>query len=208
MESKEAAAQLHTIRTLMERSAIYRRALAPIMIYCGGLGLLAGVAGDWLPLHESRRFVVYWAGMAVLALGGTALLIRRQAGKAAEPFWSPPLRRVTQALLPGLMVGAFAGGVVAWLDPYWYECRFLVPVWCILFGLALHAAGFFMPEGLRRFGWLFILVGWLLLAVSVAGELVNLALIQPHWLMAATFGGLHLAYGIYLYFTEPGGKAT
>jgi hypothetical protein len=25
---------------------------------------------------------------------------------------------------------------------------------------------------------------------------------SPHLLMAAIFGGLHLAYGIYLYFTE------
>ena len=24
----------------------------------------------------------------------------------------------------------------------------------------------------------------------------------PHWLMGAIFGGLHLTYGIYLYFTE------
>jgi hypothetical protein len=27
--------------------------------------------------------------------------------------------------------------------------------------------------------------------------------ISPHLLMGGIFGGLHLAYGIYLYFTEP-----
>ena len=157
MEPNQAAEHLQTIRTLMERSALYRRALAPVMMYCGVVGSVAGVIGDWLPLHESRSFVVFWAVVAGLALGGAFFLIRRQALKDSEPFWSPPTRRVTLALFPGLLAGALAGAMVAWLNPYWYECRFLVPVWCILFGLALHAAGFFMPRGLQRFGWLFLL---------------------------------------------------
>ena len=29
-----------------------------------------------------------------------------------------------------------------------------------------------------------------------------------HWLMGGIFGGLHLACGIYLYFTEKRGKAS
>ena len=39
MESNWAAEHLQTIRTLMERSAIYRRALAPIMLFAGLTGL-------------------------------------------------------------------------------------------------------------------------------------------------------------------------
>ena len=35
METNWAAEQLQTIRTLMERSAVYRRALAPIMLFAG-----------------------------------------------------------------------------------------------------------------------------------------------------------------------------
>src|SRR6266446_9747026 len=41
MESNWAAEHLQVIRTLMERSAVYRRALAPIMIFNG----IVGVAG-------------------------------------------------------------------------------------------------------------------------------------------------------------------
>jgi hypothetical protein len=85
----------------------------------------------------------------------------------------------------------------------------LVPTWCILFGLAIHAAGFFTPKGFKLFGWIFLAAGFLLMAICVAGESMNLAMfLQPHWLMGVTFGGLHLAYGIYLYFTEPRGKAS
>ena len=40
MESNWAEENLQTIRTLMERSAIYRRCLAPITIYVERLGWL------------------------------------------------------------------------------------------------------------------------------------------------------------------------
>src|SRR6266540_1083328 len=38
MESNWAAENLRVIRTLMERSAVYRRALAPLMLLAGGTG--------------------------------------------------------------------------------------------------------------------------------------------------------------------------
>ena len=209
MEPNQAAEHLQAIRTLMERSAVYRRAMAPIMIFCGVVGIAGGIIGDLLPLHSTRGFILFWAGFALLALCGAFLLVRRQAFQAAEPFWSPPTRRVTQALMPGLVAGALAGALVYYENPYWYECRYLVPVWCGLLGLAIHAAGFFTPKGFKLFGWIFLATGFLLLAICVAGESVNMAMFfQPHWLMGLTFGGLHLAYGIYLYFTEPRGKSS
>jgi hypothetical protein len=209
MEPTQAAEQLQAIRTLMERAAVYRRALAPIMTYCGVVGLIGGALGDLLPLHESRGFIFYWVGVAVVALVGSFLLVRRQALRDSEPFWSPPTRRVTQAILPGVLVGALVAALVAWQNPYWYACRFVVPIWCTVFGLAVHSAGFFMPRGLKLFSWIFLVVGVALFALCLAGERVNLAaVLQPHWLMGATFGGLHLAYGIYLYFTEQRGKTS
>jgi len=45
MESNWAAEHLQVIRTLMERSALYRRALAPIMIFNGVVGLAAAGLG-------------------------------------------------------------------------------------------------------------------------------------------------------------------
>jgi hypothetical protein len=209
MEPNQAAEQLQAIRTLMERSAIYRRALAPIMTYCGVIGIVGGLVGDMLSLRESRIFVFYWTTMAALALTGSFLLVRRQSLKDSEPFWSPPTRRVTQALIPGLIVGAFAGSLLAWANPGWLECRYIVPSWCLLFGMAIHSASFFMPRGLKLFGWIFTATGIILFVVCLAGERTNLVwLLQPHWLMGVTFGGLHLAYGIYLYFTEKRGMTS
>src|SRR2546427_10113962 len=109
MESNWAAEHLQVIRTLMERSALYRRALAPIMIFNGIVGVAGGVVGWLLNIGSQQGFIGYWAGAGLLGLAGSFLLVRRQALKEAEPFWSPPTRRVAQALLAPLFIGSIAG---------------------------------------------------------------------------------------------------
>jgi hypothetical protein len=193
----------------MERSALYRRALAPIMIFNGVVGFTAAALGWGLKIGSPRGFILFWTGFSVVALAGSFLLVRRQALKESEPFWSPPTRRVTQALLPplvaGLMLGilawvragsapgnlsGFAGVVLVWLPL----------LWVVLYGCAFHAAGFFMPRGMKIFGWAFVVGGCGLFAVGIPGwaSPINYA----HGIMGLFFGGLHLAYGVYLYFTE------
>jgi hypothetical protein len=212
MESNWAAEHLQVIRTLMERSALYRRALAPIMIFNGVVGSAAAGLGWALRICSPRAFIVYWAGVAVLALTGSFLLVRRQALKDSEPFWSPPTRRVSQALLPPLVAGFLitAGAFlhefpIPGLGPQGIEVW--VPLsWVVLYGCAIHAAGFFMQRGMKVFGWAFIIGGCTLLAVELAG----LADVPDagNAVMGLFFGGLHLAYGVYLYFTEPRRNAT
>src|SRR5215475_3352591 len=106
METNWAAEHLQVIRTLMERSALYRRALAPIMIYNGVLGTLGALVGLTVEVDKPRPFIIFWVCVALIALAGSFFLVRRQALKASEPFWSPPTRRVTQAMLPALAAGA------------------------------------------------------------------------------------------------------
>ncbi len=55
---------------------------------------------------------------------------------------------------------------------------------------------------MRWFGWLFVLAGCTLIAFLNTDIDLLRTFHSPHLLMAAIFGGLHLAYGIYLYFTE------
>src|SRR5208337_1910223 len=112
MESNWAAEHLQVIRTLMERSALYRRALAPIMIFNGVVGLVAAALGWVLKVGSPHAFILFWAGVSVVALTGSFLLVRRQAIKEAEPFWSPPTRRVTQAFLPPLVAGLLISAVL------------------------------------------------------------------------------------------------
>src|SRR5439155_6603032 len=141
MESNWAAEHLQVIRTLMERSAIYRRALAPIMIFNGVVGVLGGIFGWVLKISGTQAFIGYWAGVGVLALGGSFVLVRRQALKESEPFWSPPTRRVAQALLPPLFIGSIAG-LLGMVCPDWDFLRqwALPAFWMLLYGCALHSA--------------------------------------------------------------------
>lgn len=192
----------------MERSALYRRALAPIMTYNGAVGTAAAIIGWTCKIDSPRGFIVFWACVAALALTGSFFLVRRQALKAGEPFWSPPTRRITQAMLPGLAAGMIVGAVVFFEAAH--EPGNIVNVlamlwlplgWVVLYGCAFHAAGFFMPRVMRRFGWGFVFAGCALFSVGIPDEVqrANFA----YGIMGYFFGVLQLACGVYLYFTEP-----
>jgi hypothetical protein len=203
MESNWAADHLQVIRTLMERSALYRRALAPVMTCAGVVGLAGGAAGWGLRLESQQGFVGLWGGVGVAALAGSFVLVRRQALKDAEPFWSPPTRRVAQGLVPPLFIGSVAG-LLSLLCPAWdlLPAWGLPALWMLLYGCALNAAGFFMHRGIKLLGWLFVLCGCGLVGARCSGGAPP-TLGFCHLLMGTVFGGLHLAYGVYLYFTEP-----
>lgn len=200
MEQNAAAENLQVIRTLMERSALYRRTLAPVMTFAGLVGLVAAVMGWATQISSGSAFMIYWLVIAGITLVGVSLLVRRQALKDGEPFLSPPTRRVSQAAALPLSAGlafslillAFGIAHMRWL--------FIFPS-LFFYACALHAAGFFMVRGIRCFAWILIVLG----AVSLLG--VARVLTDPnsavdHGLMGFFFGFLHLAYGAYLYVTE------
>jgi hypothetical protein len=204
MQSNWAAEHLLVIRTLMERSAIYRRALAPIVLSLGVLGLFGAAVGWTLGFDRPQSFVVYWSLVGLTGISGAYLLARQQALRAAESFWSAPTRRVTQALAPPLFVG-FIGNTVAVVtsDGNPSHAWWLVPLWMVFYGCAVHAAGFFMPRGMKLFGWVFIVLGCALAArLGLGGSTIPLG--WGHLVMGCSFGALHLAYGVYLFFTEKG----
>ena len=200
MSSEWAAENLQVIRILMERSALYRRALAPIMMLLGALGSIAAALPHLYRIANDSGFAQYW--LIVCVVGGilSLLLVRRQAFREAEPFWSPPTRRVAQAALPAVFVGLVAA-IWGMESDSQLPIGYLPPIWMALYGCALNAAGFFMPRGMKLFGWLFIA------ASCGAGVYLHssgpASIMTAHKMMGATFGGLHVIYGVYLLFTEP-----
>lgn len=213
MQPDWAAEHLQVIRTLMERSAVYRRALAPIMLVTGGFGVAAAVMGLVAGIESPRAFILYWLAVSVAPLITALLLARRQALRASEAFWSPPTRRVVQAALPCL-AGALVVSIAAWSlagansgrqQAHALAFRLLPLIWIVLYGCASHAAGFFMRRGIRLFGWMTIVGG---VAAFFAIAPVLPAALAGHAVMGLFFGVLHLAYGIYLLFTEQRTNAT
>jgi hypothetical protein len=192
----------------MERASVYRRALAPVAITVGVLGLAAAGLAQAVGWAGPSRFAVYWLGVAVLAMLSALLLIRRQALQGGEEFWSPPTRRVAQAMAPLLVAGLGLGLLEMMSAPGERDSIRLIALWMVLYGGALHAAGFFMRRGLKLMGWIYVIIGCLSVLLHEL-ELIpflneNNAQWYANWLMGFGFGANNLAYGLYLKLTtEP-----
>jgi len=210
MQNDWASDNLQVIRTLMERSAVYRRALAPVMTVVGATGIAAGLGGACLNSQTARNFFLFWIAVAVVCLLEAFLMIRRQAMQDSEPVWSLPTRRVAQAVLPAFLAGAMAG--LYFMDPRtdFFFIFMLIPAWMTLYGLAMHSAGFFMVRGFKLFGWGFVLGAFVFAGFLTHGQnpLLLRSSVAANLAMAAFFGGGHLAYGFYLYFTEERGNVA
>ncbi len=207
MNPKWAEDNLQTIRTLMERSAVYRRALAPVVCFAGVMGILATVVGIFFHLNSACKFGGLWMSTAIIAVIGALFIVRRQALRERDIFWSPPTRRVVQALLPPLVIGMVLGAVLSLSTD---NAAIILPlIWALLYGCALHSAGFFISSGVKWFGWGYILFALgIFVSLIIAGSYYLIPKFSPHLLMAFFFGVLHLAYGAYLYLTEQRKRAT
>lgn len=200
MNPSGAAEHLQTIRTLMERSAVYRRALAPVMLAAGMIGIVACAASSLLHVGSTPGFILYWSAIAVATLTVNLFQVRQQALKSAEQFWSSPTRRVAEAVRPGFAAGAFAA---LWF--YWYgkpEQIWALPgIWAMACGCGLHAAGYSMLRSIRRFGMVLLGLGALQLLVF-GGTTAWQTPFHAHVSMGMLFGAMPLALGIWLHFTE------
>ena len=208
MESNWAAEHLQVIRTLMERSAVYRRALAPIMMtMASSAWRRPAQGGRWAlgPRAGSSCFGRRWRGCAdrlVAAGPAPGPQGRRAFLVAADPAGEPG---DAAAFAAGLLRCAGAGAAVG-------------------AGLRQRPSG---GSGCRRFGWCFTVAPpcrrllhaarheavrldlhvlgcgcALLLRLRACLNACSRALCAlASW--ALFFGGFHLAYGVYLYFTEP-----
>jgi len=128
------------------------------------------------------------------------LLVRRQALQADEEFWSPPTRRVAQAMGPLLLAG-LGLGVLEILNTGGRDSIRLIALWMVLYGGALHAAGFFMQRGLKLVGWIFVISGTICLYLHTIIDVKWLGEVNANWVMGWAFGANHLAYGLYLKLT-------
>jgi hypothetical protein len=203
VNSQDAAADLETIRVLMERSALYRRTLAPVCLAMGLLGAGAGVAHRWVALETSTAFALWWLGTGAVAVAVAFGIARRQAIKDGEGFWSPPTRRVAASMLPALAAG-FLVSVPFLLGEDWARrVVWLLPaLWMVLYGCALHAAGFFMTGGIRGLGWAYVVAGSGLLLWWTCPLNQFPPVAHAHLAMAVGFGVGHAGYGLGLGLAE------
>ena len=186
----------------MEQASVYRRAMAPLAIIIGIFGLIAAGLAEVFGWVGPDYFAVYWIVIANFSESAALLLIRIQALKSNEAFWSPPTRRVVNAMIPLLLAGLGLGILEMINKPNVRTSVILAAHWMILYGGALHAAGFFMQRGIKLLGWIYIILGSFLLIFNELNVMPYLKEDNAHWLMAFAFGIINLVYGFYLKLTE------
>jgi hypothetical protein len=195
-DSDSADRQLRIIRSLMERATIYRSISAPTALV-GGLLSLGGFATAYYAKHHrhhplsASEFLILW--LVILALTGLTNLffLWRGASGRGEAFFSSGMKLALLSLAPAF----FSAGLLTLLI---HRPMQLALIWITLYGLGLLATQHFAPRSLVVLGTTFFLTGCTLLVTwkhfFMPNPHVEPSALVVSGLMAATFGGLHLAY--------------
>lgn len=199
MDLNRAAQELKVIRALMERPVRYstQSGLAGIL---AGVAALAGLAADGYVWKHCLSFTnacevsgAIWGGVFAVALVAVVVLTRLREKKQGMPFWSQIKLKMLKSILPpfvagsGLTVAILVQGMTGDGQLAVAQGRLIPVIWMLFYGVACWQVGEFSIVELRVMGAAFILAG-----------LATAAFLQSnfYWPLGATFGGLHILYGL------------
>jgi hypothetical protein len=189
----EARDHLRVIRQTMERSTQYSTlsGWSGILI---GLVAIAGVfmtrsiiGGHTVTVQAVRNAApqlgLLWGLALVLAVAIEFVCNKRRAASVGKRVVSRLGAHIILAALPAFL----AGGV---LTAFFYMHNllpYILGIWMLCYGLAICAVGLFSVRNVSYLGAAFVLSGAITLLAPVTIHLD---------MMALTFGGFHIAYGI------------
>lgn len=188
-EVQEARENLRVIRALMERSTKHSTFSGPSGVFAGAVSIAGCFATSVLPRADGDaddyafRFLLIWVIVIVLAVGADYLLTKRHAARVGKRILSRLGKQMVLAAAPGLCTGAL-------LTLYFLRHHLLAdiyPVWMLCYGIAVSAVGLFSQREVSLLGVVFLVAGAVTLLLPPTCGLPA---------MAATFGGLHIVYGI------------
>ena len=169
------------------------------MLFLGVLGIAAAVIGAKSRGYDKMpHFGELWLVTAVVAVIGAFLISRRQALKQKEPFWSPPTRRVAQAVTPPLLAGMVVG-LIATFFGAGEVYRLVFSGYCFTAAHCMRR-DFSCRAACESFAWFYVAAACVMIIVFTL--IPESTVRNMNWLMGFFFGVLHLAYGVGLYFTE------
>ena len=178
-----AAQNLQFIRHTMERSATFSAVPGVGGALMGGVGLVAAAIAAVQPTPE--RWLAVWLAGAVVAFVVGLFAMQRKATRLGLRLVGVPARRFALGLSAPLVAGA-AMTLGLWLHGVWA----LVPAtWLLLYGTGVLTGGAFSVAPMRILGLAFMALG------------VAALITPPEWgnvLLAAGFGVLQIAFGIYI----------
>jgi hypothetical protein len=180
--SQHALDDLRYIRETMERSSAFTATPGWGQVFMGGTAVVAAAIAARQPTN--RAWLASWLIEAVLAvaIAVTGMLVK--ARRAGLPLTSGPGRKFALGFLPCVLVAALLTAALARLG----LMRLLPGVWMLLYGAGVITGGAFSIPLLPAMGSCFLLAGAMALFVPVWGNL----------LMGATFGALHIFFGLWI----------
>ncbi|HEY6206138.1 MAG TPA: hypothetical protein VIW21_08240 [Chthoniobacterales bacterium] len=195
--------RLATLRSLLERRALYQRRFARIGLIAGTLSILTA-AGLFIndevaslldrPIGP-RQFGSAWLIVLGITIAIGAFLSMRSARPDGNPSGLRRLKFVLAGIAPYLLIPA---AFTAWFFGTGYlggtELD-LVVVWIASYGLVLVSTAAFAPRSI-------LLLGWVCLLTAVGVPLLEDKLDfwigdMPSLLMGLTFGVYHCVYGAF-----------
>ena len=171
---------LRFIRETMERAGSFTAISGWGEVAIG----VTALAAAWVAARQSTpaAWLGTWIADAALSVPIAAWFTAAKARAAKTPLISEPARKFLFSFTPTMLVGALLTAVL-----YQHGLAARLPaVWLLLYGAAVITAGTFSVRIVPVMGAAFMGLG----AVGL--------LTPPEWgdvLMAAGFGGLHIAFG-------------
>ena len=176
-----ALESVRVIRDAMERAGSFTAVPGAGMIAIGATAMLAAAIAA--RTHTESGWLATWLGEGVVASAISGVTIVRKARRMALPLRSGPARKFFLAFAPSIFAAAALTFVL-----YTRGLASILPgTWLLLYGTGITASGALSVRIVPLMGALFMLLG--LAALSLAPSYGDA-------LMAAGFGGLHVAFGV------------
>lgn len=179
-EDRENAKEtLAYIRRTMESASSFTAVSGWGLVTVGGVGLVAA----WLAWSGNRDADLrVWIPAAVVSVAIGIVFNVMKARRMDVPIWSGAIRKLAWIMTPTLAVGALLTFALAAEGP----SQLLPGTWLAIYGAGVIAGAEFSVRAIRWMGVMFIALG------AVALFRPDLGLV----LLAAGFGGIHVAIGV------------
>ena len=170
---------LSFIRRTMERAT----AFTAVPGWGGVVMGLTALVATWLAAGRSPGgWLAVWAAALAVAVAVGAIAMVLKARRAGGAVLSRPARQFLFGFIPPLLAGALLTAALVRAGLH----ELLPGTWLLLYGAGVMTGGAYSVRVVPAMGLAFVALG-------------ALAILQPGWgggLLAAGFGGLHIAFGL------------
>jgi hypothetical protein len=177
-----AMENIRFIRDTMSRAAAFTAVPGRGGVLMGVTAIAAAVIAG--PPDNSTRWITIWLGDAGIAAAIALVAMMIKARRTGAPLsTAAPARRFALAYVPPLIAGMV-------LTPVFITLGLMTRLpgcWLLLYGTAVATGGAFSVRVVPLMGACFMALGTIAFLAPVS---------WGPWLMAAGFGGLHIAFGL------------